>query len=376
MKQILHYMACTLAATLTFTASLRADQPAPVTPAPPAPAAPKSGDGPRIKFDNDVFDAGKATAGQPLNHSFIFTNVGNQTLEVTKVNPTCGCTVAGTWTKKVEPGETGTIPISVNVNQAWNGQMMKTVTVESNDKSRPGPASISVKFNVWKPIEINQQYVFLNIPPESTNEVSTIVRIDNNTEQPFDLYDVQSSTPAIALQVKTNEAGKHYELLVKAMPPFKQGNNASGQISGKTTSTNMPSLAIGATVNVMPVININPPQVVLEAAPFTNVVHKPVTIQYTGSKSFHLSNPVFSAKGVDVELNESQPGKVFTVTLTFPPGFESNGRPMELTLDSSSPQMPLIKVPVNQLPRQPHPITPVKPATAGLVPPQARATVR
>src|SRR6266571_5308309 len=101
MKQILHYMACTLAATLTFTASLRADQPAPVTPAPPAPPAPKSGDGPRIKFDNDVFDAGKATAGQPLNHSFIFTNVGNQTLEVTKVNPTCGCTVAGTWTKKV-----------------------------------------------------------------------------------------------------------------------------------------------------------------------------------------------------------------------------------------------------------------------------------
>src|SRR5204862_3209824 len=126
---------------VTFLASaglLLADQPAPAASAPANPAAPA--DGPRIHFDNDVFDAGKAPAGQALAHTFIFTNVGNQTLEVTKVNPTCGCTVAGNWTRKVEPGQTGTVPISVNVNQMWSGQMMKTLTVESNDKSRPGAA--------------------------------------------------------------------------------------------------------------------------------------------------------------------------------------------------------------------------------------------
>jgi len=372
MKQIC-YVACALAGILASNRPLLADQPAPA-PASPTANPTTTGGGPRIKFDNETFDAGKAAAGQPLNHTFYFTNVGNQTLEVTKVNPTCGCTVAGSWTKTVEPGQTGTIPLSVNVNQAWSGQMMKTITVESNDKSRPGPAGLNIKFTVWKPIEINQQYVFLNIPPESTNTVSTMVRIDNNTDQPFDLYDVKSSTPAIVIEVKTNEAGKHFDLLVKAVPPFKQDNNASGQITAKTTSTNMPSLAIGATVNVLRVINVNPPTIALEPAPFTNVVQKPVTIQYMGSSSLHVSNAVFSAKGVDVQVNETQPGKVFTVTLSFPPGFDAQGRPMQLTLNSSSPQMPLITVPVNQMPRQPQPATPAKP-TAGVAP-QARANIR
>jgi hypothetical protein len=351
MKQILRYSAFYVA-LFASALCLRADQPAPSTPAAPArsPAAPA--DGPRIKFDNDVFEAGKVPAGQPLSHTFIVTNVGNQTLEISKVNPTCGCTIANSWTHKIEPGQKGEIPITVNVNQAWSGTMMKTITIESNDKSKPGPASVSIKFTVWKPIDINQQYVFLNVPPENTNEVSTIVRIDNNTEQPIALYDVQSTQPGIAVEVKTNEVGKHYDLVVSAKPPYKQGGNVSGQITAKTTSTNMSTISIGATVNIMPIISVNPPQIFLESSPFTNSIQKPITIQYLGSGSLHLSNAVFSTKGVDVKMDETQPGRIFTVTLSFPPGFDHVGKPMELTLDSSAPQMPVIKVAVNQMPRQ------------------------
>ena len=373
---MMRYSVCAVVVILSSASSLLADQPIPPAPAAPAPATPGApSDGPRIKFDKDVFDAGKVPAGQALPHTFIFTNTGNQTLEVTKVNPTCGCTVAGTWTKTVEPGQTGTIPISVNVNPQWNGSMMKTLTVESNDKSRPGPASISIQFTVWKPIEISQPYgVTLSVPPEMTNEVSTVVRLDNNTDQPVDIYDVKSSVPAISVQVKTNEVGKHYEMVVSAKPPFKQGNNPSGQISGKTTSTNMPTFNLAATAYIQPIISIMPPHVSLEAAPFTNVIQKPVTIHYLGSTPIQVSNAVFSAKGVDVQLAEPQHGKIFTVTLSFPPGFDANGRVMELTLNSSSAQMPVIKVPVTQVPRTVN-SNPASKSTPGVAP-QAGIQVR
>ena len=195
-------------------------------------------------------------------------------------------------------------------------------------------------------------------------------------EEPLSIFEAKSSMPKVTVDIKTNEPGKHYELFVRALPPFEQGHNASGQITAKTSSTNMPNLAISANVNILPVLNINPPQIVLEPGPLTNAVQKAVTIQYMGSSSLHVSNAVFSAKGVDVQLNESQPGRVFTVTLSFPPGFDATGQPMTLALNSSSPQMPTITVPVNQTPHPIRPVVPGKAPTAAAVTPASPQAAR
>ena len=371
MKQIMRYLVCAFAVVLASVASLVADQPPPASPVSAAPAA--TTDGPRIKFDKDTFDAGKVPPGQALNHTFIFTNVGNQTLEVSKVNPTCGCTVPGTWTKVVEPGKTGTIPIQVNVNAAWNGAMTKTITVESNDKSHPGPSSIFMQFTVWKPFDINKQYVYMNVPPETATDVKEAVRVHNNTTEPLAIYEAQSSSPSIGVEIKTNEIGKDYEVVVSAKAPFKHGTNPSGQITFKTTATNMATVNIGVTAALMPIMRVNPPSVLLDATPLTNVIQKPINIEYLGATPIQVSNAVFSVKGVDVQLSGPNPGKQFIVTLSFPPGFESNGRNMELTLNTSSTQMPVIKVPVNQIPRPTHPVVPGKSASG---PPQAGLQIR
>src|SRR5689334_22874776 len=88
--------------------------------------APSTG-GPQIQFDNQVYDFGKVTAGDVVKHTFVFTNTGTQTLELSDVHPSCGCTTAGDWTRKVEPGQTGSIPLQVNTAN-FNGAVTKTVT--------------------------------------------------------------------------------------------------------------------------------------------------------------------------------------------------------------------------------------------------------
>jgi len=78
--------------------------------------------GPRIEFDTNVYNFGKVSSGELVRHDFIFTNTGTSTLEITDVRPGCGCTTAGTWDKKVEPGKTGLIPLqfnSANFGGAW-----------------------------------------------------------------------------------------------------------------------------------------------------------------------------------------------------------------------------------------------------------------
>src|SRR5664279_1058582 len=83
--------------------------------------------GPKIQFAMPVYDFGKMRAGDPVKYTFVFTNTGDQMLILNSVQPQCGCTTAGEWTKQVEPGKTGSIPIQVNT-LGYNGMVVKQVT--------------------------------------------------------------------------------------------------------------------------------------------------------------------------------------------------------------------------------------------------------
>src|SRR5438270_9790792 len=132
--------------------SVWADGPVPAVPAAsgaPAAATPAA-TGAKIAFETPTYDFGKTKSGEPIKHTFVFTNIGCETLEINNVRPGCGCTTAGEWTKKVEPGKTGTIPIQVNTAN-FNGPIMKNVSVDSNDKTAPTTA-LYLKRTDWKPV--------------------------------------------------------------------------------------------------------------------------------------------------------------------------------------------------------------------------------
>jgi len=73
---------------------------------------------------------------------------------------------------------------------------------------------------------------------------------------------------------------------------------------------------------------------------------------------------------VETQLKEMQAGRSFTALVTFPQGFEiPPGQQVELTLKSSNPKFPVVKVPVTQLPRPAAPPVQVKPPEAAAVNP-------
>src|ERR1035437_6876778 len=74
-------------------------------------AATTNGIGPKIQFATPVYDFGRSKSGEPVKYTYVFTNTGDALLILNAVQPQCGCTAAGDWTKQVEPGKTGLIPI-------------------------------------------------------------------------------------------------------------------------------------------------------------------------------------------------------------------------------------------------------------------------
>jgi len=123
--------------------------------------------------------------------------------------------------------------------------------------------------------------------------------------------------------------------------------------------------------NIQPAITVIPGQITLPPGPLANSVTSTLQIQNFGTNMLVLSEPAVSAKGVDVQVKELSPGKVFSVTVVFPKDFEITSEiPVELSMKSTHPKYPLIKAPVTQAPRLPTaPATPASssaPATASI----------
>lgn len=91
--------------------------------------------GPKISFNEIEHNYGNIQKGGDGNCEFVFTNEGNEPLILSNVRASCGCTTPS-WTKEpIMPGQTGTIKVRYNTNNA--GAFNKTITVTSNAVNKP-----------------------------------------------------------------------------------------------------------------------------------------------------------------------------------------------------------------------------------------------
>lgn len=306
---------------------------------------------PRIQFATPIYDFGRAKVGEPVKYSYYFTNTGCGTLYLTNVQPSCGCTTAGQWTRQVEPGQSGVIPIQFNPPQ-YSGQIFKTISVTSNDKGQP-TVVLQLKGTVWKPIDFTPPYTVLNVLADADTATAS-VRIVNNMEEPLMLEAPECSSHAFSAQITNIEPGKVFQLTLSSVPPLNPGA-VQGRISVKTSSTNVPVLDIPFWVNVQPPVTIFPPQLMLPAPPLQNTTTR-LTIQNNSTNNLTLSEPTVNVAGAEVDVKELQTGRVFTVSLSFPKEFEiPKSGPIAFTAKTSNPRYPLVKVPILQAPRPPQP---------------------
>lgn len=357
-----------LLAAAVISCPALAQTPLPVAQAAPTPAP--GGPAPRIQWSTNTFDFGTLNAGEVRRAEFFFTNTGNAVLEITQVSPGCGCTTAGEWSRRVEPGQTGLIPLQFS-SANFQGPVMKSATIVCNDPTQP-THQLHLKASVWKPMDVMPNFVMFNLNNESqTNEVR-VVRITNNTGQPVEVSEPESGNPAFRAELKTVEAGKVFELHISPTAPFSPGT-VQTVITAKTTSTNVPVVSVTALAMVQPPVVAVPAQVYLPPGPLANAMPMTVLVQNNSPDPISLSDATVSLENVTVKVNETQPGKVFSLTLSFPQGFElPAGRPGTLIVKTSHPRVTQLTVPVVQPPRpQPAYTTTGVPTTIRSAPPAA-----
>ena len=339
---------------------------------PPPAAAPTNLAGAKIQFDNTAYDFGRVKSGELVKHTYYFTNTGDEVLLIKAVQPQCGCTAAGEWTKEVAPGKSGQIPIQFN-SAGYSAPVFKQVTVTCN-VSNQTMLTLQLKGTVFKQVDINPAFVTINVPADAASGNAT-VNITNNSEEILELWDAQSNNKALVVTLTTNTPGKGFQLQLRTADPLVIGGSQA-QISIKSSFTNMPVINVPAYVNVQPSIVSIPAHLSVQPAPLPGYVTNSITIQNNSQTNMlKLTEPTINYAGAEARVEEVDPGRKFTLFVTFPPTFEiTPGKTVEVTLKSSNPKMPVVKVPVSQIPRPVRAATvPSRPAPPSLTGPHASA---
>jgi hypothetical protein len=129
------------------------------------------GAAPQIKFVRNEIDFGKVKQRIRETRTLNFSNTGDDTLQITDIRTTCGCTAAIVSSEKIPPGKSGRIEVTFNSN-TYTGKVTRLVRVHSNDPSNQ-IVTLTVKADVLPPtIEL---YFFYSEDCEDYNFVKTKV---------------------------------------------------------------------------------------------------------------------------------------------------------------------------------------------------------
>jgi hypothetical protein len=364
-----------LAASAALPAFLSAQPPGGAVIGAPAPGVlSATGPGPRIQFNTENYAAGTNFVGDPIRYTFIVSNTGNETLVLSNVIPSCGCTTIGstqpistsgggtvpsatTWTHEIAPGQTGVIPIQVATSN-YRGQIAKTVKVVSNDRTRPN-VTLQISAVLWQPIEVSPQpSAFFTISPDSTNVNNQVLKIFNRMDAPLDLSDPHSSTNVFTCALRTNVPGREFELTVTAAPPARLASSLSativqGEITLKCSSTNKPP-TISVFETISPEITVFPTSIQLPAGPLVRPSTSHITIR-ENITNITLSDPSMSAPGVGVSMSVLQTNRTYVLAVNFPQDFTATAG-QNITVKTDNPRFPTITVPVTPVPGMAQPL--------------------
>lgn len=161
----------------------------------------------------DIQDWGKVDLkDSPLKKVIELKNVGSETLKITNVKPTCGCTTAPLDKDELAPGESAKLDVSLRVSHG--GKVSKSIRVSSNDSQQPNKI-IMLKADVFEAVSVTPKYLpFRNMQVgESAVAVTTVT---NNTDKPIMIKNIKLDPEDLKIDLPANTVLEpHVPLAIK-----------------------------------------------------------------------------------------------------------------------------------------------------------------
>ncbi|MDL1892429.1 DUF1573 domain-containing protein [Sphingobacteriales bacterium CHB3] len=187
------------------------------------------------------FDFGDVYRGKKVDHKVVVKNTGNQTLELGRVDVSCGCTGTVVSNNSIAPGKTGEVLITFNSTN-FSGKVTKNVTINSNATN--SPVVVEFQSNVIQEIVISPQQFWFRDAEVGRPSVAKI-SLTNNSNIPVTLTNYTCNLAGFKLTLPTSpvKPGQSVELTAE-LKSDKAISVLNDGVSIKTSSQNEPDVFV------------------------------------------------------------------------------------------------------------------------------------
>jgi hypothetical protein len=179
----------------------------------------------------------------PLNAEIELKNTGSDTLVITHVQPTCGCTNAPLTKNILAPGESTSMIITLSIS-SYQGEIQKSIRIFSNDPKN-SVLELTLKANIKRDIFVTPSS-FVSFTDIRVGETSNQTLTLNNNSDMDVIVNIGSISPAnIRLNLKDGQIIKKKESypLVITFSPSEVGV-LKGKILLLTNNPDYPDVPI------------------------------------------------------------------------------------------------------------------------------------
>lgn len=238
---------------------------------------------PVIKFDDMVFNFGEAPQHDSLVHIFKFKNAGDDTLIISKVRSTCGCTAALLSNDTIAPGDSGQIKATFKTG-SFKGNVTRRIIVYSNDPDLPS-ARLTISGQVYTLVDVEPTRIMIRKFKVDSSLVETIKVLPGRAKA-IRVEDITTSFPD-QIKIKSypiEEKGKKGAMLeVKIGPGLPEGRIVSYVKAKAYIDESKEPYPINVTItgNVVGPVDINPSILATGAVKMGDSITKVVNLKST-----------------------------------------------------------------------------------------------
>jgi hypothetical protein len=167
--------------------------------------------GPRIMFENTVYDFGKVGPRQKLNGEFKFKNTGDEPLIITNVQKCCGA-VVNLDKEELAPGESGVLKVQYTSSSMPNN-IIKRLYVSSNDKNTP-KATLTIKAQTVLKVDYEPKQIKLMLKEENAD--CPPITIESVDGKPFSITSFKATNDALTANFDSSVKAAKFVLEPKA----------------------------------------------------------------------------------------------------------------------------------------------------------------
>lgn len=271
---------------------------------------------PAISFDRTHADLGRISPDKKVSVRFKVSNTGNAPLQITGVNPSCGCTstVLGNWYLK--PGESSDVEAVFDPDH-MKGVVRKSLSVVSNDPKNPS-ALLTFEAEVVREVMTSVDAVFFTMATRTGTQTSK-VKIWSGVGEDVKILEAKApGAPYLKLIPKGEGKEATLEVVLDGTQIPANLRFGQEQITVRTNNAKMPTIMLPVNWSMRPSFQMDPVRVSWDAAKAGTALTKTVTFKQMENKPFRILSVKPSREWLTVTTPSATaaPQHTFTVTLS------------------------------------------------------------